>query len=275
MKKILILLIICAICSVQSALAWGRVGHATVACIAERHLTKRAKANLDRCLNGKSIIYYASWLDDYKPQMLVDLGYEPTGKDKRMHMLPHTMEVDANGEALHGNKFPDGQYLGNCLYYIEQSADRLKHNIKELDDSTRLACVQIIVHCIGDMHCPTHVRYVDNKTIGYYNVIYFGQEIRYHTIWDSQILQWMQPWSYSDVATMIDHFSKQEQAEMVEGDIYDWGRDSAKASRCVYDVKAGAELDRDYVKSMRPLTESQIAKAGYRLAKVLNDVFGR
>ena len=47
MKKTL-LLAFAALCFVQSALAWGKSGHDAVAYIAETHLTKRAKAVIER-----------------------------------------------------------------------------------------------------------------------------------------------------------------------------------------------------------------------------------
>lgn len=187
-RPILLLALAATLCATQNLFAWGRLGHATVARIAEEHLTKKARANLDKWLDGESIVYYASWLDDYKPQMLVDLGYDPA-KGDRMHQLPHTFSVDAEGEVVPGNRWPGtDKYLANCLYYIEESADMLKNRIRELDDSTRLARIQLIVHCVGDMHCPAHIRYPGNTTIGYYKVDYFGREMRYHTIWDSEIV---------------------------------------------------------------------------------------
>ena len=72
MKKTL-LLAFAALCFVQSALAWGKSGHDAVAYIAETHLTKRAKAVIERYL-GHSIVYDASWMDDYRAEP----GYEMT-----------------------------------------------------------------------------------------------------------------------------------------------------------------------------------------------------
>ena len=194
MKRLLLIAAFAALTSAQGAFAWGRLGHAAVARLAEQHLTKKAKANLDKLLDGRSIVYYASWMDDYKPQMLVDLGYTPTN-GPRMHMLPHTFSVDESGEVIRGNRLPGDKYLANCLYYVERAADRLKNRMHEMNDSTRLACIQVIVHCLGDMHCPGHVRWPDNQEIGYFNVVLKGSEIRYHTIWDTPIVATTHPWS--------------------------------------------------------------------------------
>lgn len=274
MKKLTLIAALVSLFYTTDLLAWGRQGHATIAYIAEQHMTKAAKKNLDKWMNGRSIVYYASHMDDYKPQMLVDLGYDPTDAP-RMHKLPHTFEVDAAGEPLHGVSYSDGKYLGNCLYFIEQSADRLKNHITELDDSTRMACIQVIVHSVGDMHCLSHVRYPDNKTIGYYNVKFNGVPTRYHSIFDTPILQSPHPWSFSDLAYVLDCYSPAQQKQMTAGDLYDWARDSAATARCIYDVKEDEEFGSDCMKRYKPIAEEQLAKAGYRLAKMLNDIFGK
>ena len=73
MKRILTLL--CAVVLVvSSASAWGRLGHATVAKIAENHLTKKAKKQITEYLHGESIVKWASYADDAKPELLIDLG---------------------------------------------------------------------------------------------------------------------------------------------------------------------------------------------------------
>ena len=77
------------------------------------------------------------------------------------------------------------------------------------------------------------------------------------------------------MAWLLDRYTETEQAEITSGTVYDWGRESAAASKCIYDVQPGESVANDFIKKYKPLAESQIAKAGYRLAAVLNDVFGK
>ena len=74
------LLLVCTavLLACGTSYGWARVAHATVAKIAENHLSPKAKRMLDKYLDGKSISYYASYADDYKPEMLMDLGFEPS-----------------------------------------------------------------------------------------------------------------------------------------------------------------------------------------------------
>ena len=59
MKRLLLLCIV-AVLMCGTSYGWGGLAHATVAKIAEDHLTPKAKRLLDKYLDGKSIVYYAS-----------------------------------------------------------------------------------------------------------------------------------------------------------------------------------------------------------------------
>ena len=61
------------------------------------------------------------------------------------------------------------------------------------------------------MHCPGHVRWPDNQEIGYFNVVLKGSEIRYHTIWDTPIVATTHPWSFSDLAFLLDRYTEEQQ----------------------------------------------------------------
>ena len=68
MKKLLLLLFAAALSlsASEPARAWGREGHETIAKIAERNLTKRAKKRIEKYLGGHSVVYYAKWMDEYR-----------------------------------------------------------------------------------------------------------------------------------------------------------------------------------------------------------------
>ncbi|MBQ9138474.1 MAG: S1/P1 nuclease [Alistipes sp.] len=271
MKRILTLM--CAVVLVVStASAWGRLGHATVAKIAENHLTKKAKKQITEYLHGESIVKWASYADECKPELLVDLGFEPTNA-KRHITYPHTFEATADCTPYPGIRKGD-EYVKNCIYYIEKMAAELKDNAKDMPDSVRVAHIALIVHFVGDMHCPEHIRYPEDQTIGYYP-IYFGKDkVRYHTLWDTPIIASRHPWGFEDTAALLDTYTKQQIKDVTAGTPYDWGYDSAKASRPVHDIKEGTKLDkRQYLNQYTPLAEEQIRKAGYRLASLLNSIF--
>ncbi len=271
MKKLIALLAVCAILAPATALGWGRQGHATIAKVAERHLTPKAKKSLDKILHGRSIVYYASHADDYKSQLPVDLGFDPTDWD-RVTTYPHTFEATEDCTPWRTLE-RDGKYVKNCLYYIDRMSKTLREEPHNLTDSARVMHVALIVHFVGDMHCPMHIRYPESQDIGYFKVTMGGKEYRYHTLWDTPIVTSRNPWSFSDIAELVDTYTKKEIKAVTAGDVYDWGKDSAEASRFLHKTKAGDELGKMYTIEHRELVETQLAKGGYRLAKVLNDIF--
>lgn len=75
MKKLLLLLFAAALSlsASEPARAWGREGHETIAKIAERNLTKRAKKRIEKYLGGHSVVYYAKWRDDNRQDARIRL----------------------------------------------------------------------------------------------------------------------------------------------------------------------------------------------------------
>ena len=65
MKKLLLLLLFAGLLNTGSVFGWGREGHETIAKIAERNLTKKAKKRIEKYLGGHSIVYFAKWMDEY------------------------------------------------------------------------------------------------------------------------------------------------------------------------------------------------------------------
>ena len=272
MNKKLLLLLCCALLCCGTAAGWGRKGHATIARIAENHLTKTTKKKIAGIMHGEPISGYASYADDHKARLLVDMGFDPVGGEPRINTLPHTFEANMDFEPFRGIN-DGGRYVKNCIHFIEQYASDLK-DYKALDDSTAFTELVLLVHFVGDMHCPEHIRYnPDDMTIGYYKVNFRKEDIRYHTIWDDMIIEIKHPWSFSDLAYMFDSCSEDEIAEIVKGGPYDWGRDIAKCCWGTHQVKPGDVLTMDWYYDQLPLMRSQLRKAGYRLAKELNMIF--
>ena len=193
MKRIIITLCLLIMCC--TAQGWGRKGHATIARIAEMHLTKTTQKRIAEIMHGEPISGYASYADDHKGKLLVDMGFDPVGGDPRVNTQPHTFEANMDFEPFRGIN-DNGRYVKNCIHFIEKYAQDLKH-YKELDDSTAFTELVLLVHFVGDMHCPEHIRYnPEDMTIGYYKVNFRGEDIRYHTIWDDMIIEIKHPWSF-------------------------------------------------------------------------------
>ena len=66
MKRLLtIVAIVLSYAATQTVGAWNNIGHATIAVIAERHMTEEAKEKCRSYLKH-NLPYYASWMDYWR-----------------------------------------------------------------------------------------------------------------------------------------------------------------------------------------------------------------
>lgn len=246
------------------ASAWGREGHETIAKIAERNLTKRAKKRIERYLGGHSIVYYAKWADEYR--------HTPEYKfTKNWHVVPVDSSCRYTDNLLDRKK-------GNAIFAIEQSAETLR-NYRELPDSTVAVNLKFLIHFVGDMHCPAHIKYAGRNMK--YDVLFEDKyhkphKFYIHHVWDNEIITTTRIWSVSEWADELDRLPDSEIDAITAGTPRDWLHDAAVCCLVQFDIaRPDQRLGQDFLNEALPLVESQILKAGYRLADLLNDLFDR
>ena len=269
MKRFFTLLLVVAMLG-STAYGWGRLGHATIAKIAEDHLTPKAKTLITKYLDGASIIEYASYPDDYRHIHLIDLGFEPSNSPRKV-VWGHSYQANADGTLFHGER-KGNEYVKNCTGRIEGVIKDFAENHKTMSDSARVVSLAFIVHIVGDIHCPKHIRYTDEPTSGGYKVDFFGRKISYHAYWDGEALMRLHRWGFSDLAYLLDRYSKSEIAAIQQGDIYSWAEENAKESRFTLETKAGDSITRSGLNRDVRFAEKQLRHAGYRLAGLLNKI---
>ncbi len=245
------------------ALAWSQPGHNAVAAIAEANLTPAAKAAVEDCLGGRSIIYYAMWADDHRhtPE------YKYTAKW-------HFAKVDG-----HFRHVPESAHRGDAVTAVTKAAAALAGgNHKKLPAEKTALNIKLLVHIVGDMHCPAHVDYPGEKN-SFFDIYINGNKTTYHSVWDNYV-PGTRKWSYTEWARQLGRLRPGEIAAITAGTPADWFAETARDCRVIYDwVEPGMKLERndctDFMNKAVPLAESQIQKAGYRLARLLNDIFDR
>ncbi len=258
-------------CYVEAA-AWGRDAHAAIAYIAECNLTPRAKANVEKCIDGNSIVYYSSWLDYHRK--------EHKAWDKRRHTCD--FDFDTNR--------PYGRPLKHLNEYIKNLKD-----YENLTDSARKFNIYALVHVMGDYHCPGHADFkkegVEDKIRTSRNNVRLLNEkkpIKYHTVWDTPVVTYNHgDWGYIEFARVLDNIPQSEKDAITAGTVEDWLTDSAARSKVIYEWydcmrdNRGDEfeklphVDKKRLNDFGDLACDQIERAGLRLAKVLNDLFDK
>lgn len=246
-------LIICA-----PSFGWGREGHETIAKIAEGHLKPSVKKKVEKYLGGKSIVYYAKWMDDYRHTE----EYSFTTKW-------HIAEVDTDLKYVHNES------VGDAIYGLNQAIEALS-NYKELSDSAVAVNLKYIIHLIADFHCPAHIHYEgkSQKFKTFVGPSWEKRKLAYHTVWDLGIIQYARYFSATEWAAEIDRVDKTDVKRWLKGTPQDWFEESAVDCLIQWELVHPDKLvDQDAMNVAVPLIEGQIVKAGYRLAHVLNSLF--
>ena len=268
MKRITFLFAcIITICSSMPAFAWGPKGHDIVAAIAEQNLTKKTKKALDKILEGKSIVYYSSWMDNIQNSPNWKNGYDKT---KTWHYA--NVDKGLTYETMEKNK------KGDVLTGLEFLVNELTVNFDNLSDSLKRDYVKMVVHMVGDMHCPMHAGRLSDRGGNGKKVKWFGQKTNLHSVWDSKMIDSARKWSYTEWVNHLDRKDKKYKKAIVQGTYQEWFAETVKRAEELYDYadRQGDEVPNfsyQYVYDFSPLLENRLQTGGYRLAHVLNTIF--
>lgn len=255
MKRFLILLV--ALCATVESFGWGQKGHDIVAYIAECNLTPRAYRKVVAALEGHSPVYYASWLDgaSHTPEY----AYTKTW---------HYANVD---EGKSYQTQPRNE-KGDVVQAVVEIVEKLKSgNLSPEEENINL---RMLIHLVGDMHCPMHAGRLTDRGGNSVKVQFFGKNCKLHSLWDTEIVEAAHRWGYTEWQREIDRATKAEKREMVAGAPLDWFEQTHAAAVKVYEhTPEGASLSYDYVTYFTPTVEEQLLRGGVRLAHLLNEIY--
>ena len=276
MRRFLTLIVAVSLIS-TSAYGWGLKGHASVAHIAESHLTPKAKTLIKKYLAGKPMSYYGSHTDFFRSEMLLDIGFEPK-QGSRIVEFPHGFRVDKESfKPWRTIENEDGTIFKNSIYHMERIAKNLKENHAKMNDSVRLVHLYILIHGIGDMHCPAHVEFYGMTP--YCKIpIYFQEGNKWkkrslHGYWEARMPGSFCPWSITDLAQILDIYDAKQIEAFTAGDIYTWAEDIARCSYPIHQYQPEEKIvNSEFHRKYQELAEELLAKAGYRLAKLFNEI---
>lgn len=237
--------------------SWGQKGHDVTCAIAEKHLSRKAKKQISEILDGKSIVYWANWMDN--------ASHTPEYKYTKTW---HYKNIDA-GETYEQAALEE---KGDVVRAINDLIAELKSGNQTKEEQA--LSLKFLVHLMGDLHCPMHMGHKSDLGGNRWQVQYFGRGSNIHSVWDSGLVESAHKWTYTEWVDQIDTYSREENRKMVEGDPISWGEQTYEVCKKVYDATpVGSKLSYDYVSEWAPVAEMQLLRAGLRLAAVLNDVF--
>lgn len=255
MKRILLNIIM--LTSVLSAMSWSQKGHDVVANIAQRHLTPATAAAVDSLLDGKSMVYWANWLDN--ASHTPDYAYTKTWHYKNVDEGVRYEEAQANPS-------------GDAVTAVKQQIELLSNPSTPGADPT--LALKILIHVTGDMHQPMHMGHATDLGGNRVKVKYFGRDTNLHSVWDGSLVESAHKWSYTEWSDQIDRVSNEQEAAIVDGSIDDWAKQTLALATQVYQsTPEGTNLSYDQVAAATPVIEQQLLNGGLRLAHLLNLIF--
>ncbi len=267
--KLRFLLAIALALAAGPALAWGKAGHQITGIIAGELLTAEARVRINALSPGFDIAEESSWLDEEKPA----LKHRIPGSDKW-----HYINLPVCGQKTAEQICP----RGNCATRQIDEYQKILADTKASRDD-RLFALRALIHLVGDVHQPLHA--ADNNDRGG-NAIPVGPgKSNLHAVWDTGLVQ------------MLIH---RRTVQAVADDLLAWHRKeiprwqsrrpsywAAESNLLAKQVAYGAlpgfscqtpptEIDAlppAYIDEALQVVEIQLAKAGARIAYVLNAAF--
>jgi len=236
------------------AFPWGAPGHLTVARVAETLLTPPARAAVADLLGpGGDLAQVAMWADEIKPSHpetapwhYVNLPRTAAGYDAARD-CPHTCIVTALDWFL--------RVLG------DPQADR----------AARQEALRWVVHFMGDIHQPLHAADDDDSGGADVAVRFFGKPSNLRGVWDGDIIERVYGNPEALTAWVLTLVTPEARKAWEAGTPAAWATEShGLAVRVAYAIPRSGELNEAYVAKALPVIHEQLAKAGVRLAWVLN-----
>lgn len=256
MRRLLALLL--ATSFTLSASAWGPKGHDVVAYVAENNLSKRALKRVEAILDGKSMVYVANWLDN--ASHTPEYAYTKTW---------HYVNVEPSEGSYSQSQL---EPKGDVVTAVNSIVERLKSG--ELTVEEERVELMMLIHLVGDMHCPMHAGHKSDRGGNGTQVKYFGKNKNLHSVWDSEIVESAHRWSYSEWQQNIDRANKKQQKMLTQGTPNDWIEETVLLAHDIYERSTiGGNLSYDYVAYYAPVIEQQLLKGGLRLAKLLEEIY--
>ncbi|MEM9052677.1 MAG: S1/P1 nuclease [Bacteroidota bacterium] len=239
-----------------NSFSWGKTGHRIVGQIAENHLSKKAKKNIDLVLNGESLAMSANFMDWIKAEPAYN------------HMYPWHYSTIPDGKTYEEIGAPEE---GDAIQTINRLVAELKS--KKFTDEDEAFALKCLVHLIGDIHQPLHVGNGLDKGGNDISIRFFRIEKNLHSLWDSGMIDHEQL-SYSEYASTLDVAPKSKVAQIQNSSLMDWIYESRDLHPQVYDFPESGNLSWRYVYDHKHIMDRRLLEAGIRLAAVLNDIYG-
>lgn len=235
---------------------WSATGHRVVGKIADKHLKRKAKKEVNRLLKRKSLAFVSTFADEIK-----------SDKKYNKYYTWHYINMPFDETYENSKKNPKGDLVTGIEYCRKIIKD------ENASDDDKAFYLKLLIHLIGDLHQPMHIGLEEDKGGNDFKLQWFYKDSNLHRVWDSQMIDNFDM-SYNELAENADILTKQQVKAIQKGTVIDWVNETHQLTKKVYSaVKPDENLRYRYSYDNFETVRSQLQIAGIRLAKVLNDLF--
>ncbi|MBC8081860.1 MAG: S1/P1 nuclease [Hymenobacter sp.] len=260
MRKRFLPLLLLTLCPLH-LWAWGVDGHRAVGKIAEHHLSRHARREIQLLLGTETLPLVSTWPDEVR-------SYPEFKETAPWHYVntPTGLDHDQYVQQLKTMTAP------NAYNALLAQVAILKDDSKTQPE--RLAALKFVVHIVGDVHQPMHTGHAEDKGGNDIKVKFRNRDTNLHGLWDSGLIEY-QGLSYTEMATAYDTGLRGSQIRTLQAAPPEqWLWESYQASAQLYqETPNGTEIDYRYYPAHAELMKRRIIEAGVRLAGLLNEAF--
>ena len=230
-----------------SAGAWNKTSYATIMTLASQQLSNEAKSNVQKALGGELA---AATISD---------------------MEVMTFSVDENYAPLRANE-------NDALAAIEKSIELLRNNKRDGEAILSLAKAFADLHSVPSLRIKgndfSYANYIVRRWNNREGKLARYTKVKWRAMWNSYFPGRHYLFTPEMYAYDIDLFHSRFRASFVEGELSTWVEDVAKEYRAIYaeNLVDNHILTQERVNEYEYIHDRLMAKAAYRLGRVLNEI---
>ncbi len=143
--------------------------------------------------------------------------------------------------------------------------------------AAKLEAFRFLIHFVGDLHQPLHAADRHDKGGNNLAVLLNRRRSNLHRVWDEDLVEAQGSDPNAVVASIEAGLSPQDKTRMAVGTPVDWVNETfAVGVKEIYarvPPKGPVRLPRDYARRESNVVRLQLARAGIRLAMLLNNIY--
>lgn len=259
-----------------ASFAWNAVGHMVVATVAYNNLKPAVRDKIDSLVSDMNQQYIE--MDSF-----VDLAVWPDAiRGQKIETYTHWHYVDV-AFSKDGTPLKNLIDSDNALWAVNKIMPIVKNEGANPYERSRF--LAFFAHIVGDIHQPLHtVSYISASTPNGdrggndYNVQYKTSKINLHKLWDGGV----GAFEGSNSTSHVNELAKTLMSQYPESSFgtrandlkpENWVKEGMdNAQQYVYSTPMNQQVSTAYLENGKRVSEQQAVLAGYRLAKLLNQL---